>query len=175
MKAPPVSSRALPLVLLLTSLIVGCTTTTLPPPVVERPTTQRDIPTPPRIDEPAPDPIVEPARPTLDDASDATVALVNQAYRDQDDGERKRAVGNLERAIRIEPRNGQLWVLLAELQLAAGRTTPAEQSARKGLLFLARMSPFRRRAWLVIASALDARGETDEAAAIRAEWGSYRG
>ena len=157
-------------------LVVGCTTTTLPPPVVERPSrTAVPPPPPPPVDEPAPEPIVEPTRPALDDASDATVALVNKAYRDQDEGEPTRAVGNLERAIRIEPRNGQLWVLLAELQLAAGRSTPAEQSARKGLLFLARLSPFRRRAWLVIASALDARGETDEAAAIRAEWGSYRG
>ena len=168
--------RALFMLLLSAGLAAGCATPTLPPPVIERPTQPApadasEVPTREIID----DEPRAPERAVLDDASDATVALVGQAYRDQDDGEPTKAVGSLERAIRLEPRNGQLWILLAEMQLAAGRTGPAEQSARKGLLFVARQSPFRQRAWLVIASALDSRGEHEEAAAIRADWGTYRG
>lgn len=107
--------------------------------------------------------------------SEVSVALLDTAGQLAATGRTAEAVETLERAIRIEPRRGDLWLRLARLQFNAGQFTQAEQNARKGLLFLLPGGEEARDAWLLIAAAREALGHTDEARSIRERWGVFRG
>jgi Tfp pilus assembly protein PilF len=52
-------------------------------------------------------------------------------------GDNRQAIALLERAVRIEPRNGHAWLRLARLHLASGESNKAEQFARRAMQFAA--------------------------------------
>jgi len=90
-------------------------------------------------------------------------------------GDLDEAIATLERAIRLSPRDPELWLARADLSLAAGDAAAAVQFARKGLALAGDRQPLLRRAWLTIADAEAARGNAEAAAAIRERWGRFRG
>ena len=64
-----------------------------------------------------------------------TLALRDESQRAAESGDLAKAAALLERAIRIEPTNGELWLDLAEIRLAEGDADAAEQLARKAISF----------------------------------------
>lgn len=152
-------------------LVTGCATTPAP----QGPSQQPE--SPPSAPETAEEPPVEesvPARPA-NDARAPTLALLRQSERSADDGDLEGAIAYVERAIRLDSRDAALWLRLAELQLAARRPAAAEQLAHKAIALSSREGRERRQAWLLVADALEAQGDDDGAARIRAQWRTYRG
>ncbi len=154
--------------------ISGCTTQSLPsggplPPVEDR---SGEVPPPmyPELEEP---PTSAPSEPRSD-ASQATLALLRESEQANASGDNASAVAYVERAIRLEPRRADLWIELARLQLPQ-RAVAAERYARKALTLAGDRADLQRDAWLVIADAKQAKGEPDEATAIRDRYRTYRG
>ena len=168
--------RALPrtlFFLLVGALLAGCQVAA-PPPVVEA------LPQVSNLPEPAPEPVPAPSQPQPEPVAEepkstVSVALLDSAGQLAASGRSEEAVETLERAIRIEPRRGDLWLRLARLQFNAGEFGQAEQNARKGLLFLSPGSDDARDAWLLVAAAREALGDLDEARSIRERWGVFQG
>lgn len=103
-----------------------------------------------------------------------TLALLRQSERSADDGDLDAAIAYVERAIRLNPRDAELWLRLGRLQLDAEHPARAEQLAQKAIA-LARDDDHERAGWLLVADALDAQGDDEEAARIRARWRTFRG
>lgn len=95
-----------------------------PPPPVEPPP-----PTPPRRIPGAiqPDAAQEPG------AQSAVSSLLAQGWRQHSGSNYEAALGIAERAQRIEPRNPEVYLLMASAQLALYRNEVAEQLVRRGL------------------------------------------
>ncbi len=89
----------------------------------------------------------------------AVVALVDQARGDAASGREVNAAAGLERALRIEPRNPQLWQELAKLRLAQGRYGETENLARKSNSFAGEDRRIQAGNWRLIGEARVARGE----------------
>lgn len=105
----------------------------------------------------------------------ATLALLQQSERAENAGSVNEAIAYTERAIRISPRDPQLWIRLAALENANTRHQSAIQYANKALSLAGNRTDYQREAWLVIADAKAALGDTAEAAEIRKRWQTYRG
>ncbi len=104
-----------------------------------------------------------------------TLALLDKSEAARSQGNLKEAVTHVERAIRINPRRADLWVQLAQLQLALNEPTIAEGYARKAIALAGSRIDWKRDAWLVIADAKQAQGMTGEADAIRQRWRTAQG
>ena len=91
------------------------------------------------------------------------------------DGKLPQAVALLERAIRLEPSRGDLWVQLGRLRFEEGELARAEQYARKGIALTRVAEPARKSGWLLLADISDARGDSAGAQQIRSEWLNDRG
>jgi len=63
------------------------------------------------------------------------VLLMAQADELAANGEHSQAIALLERAVRIEPRNGHAWLRLARLHVASGDLNKAQQFARRAMQF----------------------------------------
>lgn len=75
---------------------------------------------------------VQPAQPAQPaQRSAVSVQLLAQADTLQQSGDLSGAIAQIERAVRIEPRNAYAWHRLATLQLTAGDLNRAEQFARR--------------------------------------------
>ncbi len=61
--------------------------------------------------------------------------LMAQADQQATDGNHSQAIALLERAVRIEPRNGHAWLRLARLHFVSGDLYKAEQFARRATQF----------------------------------------
>ena len=105
----------------------------------------------------------------------ATLALLNQSERAAASGEIDEALSYAERAVRIDPRRADLWTGLARLELANEDPTTAIHYAQKAISLAGTRADWQRDAWLVIADAKEALGESAEAEEIRARWQSVRG
>jgi predicted Zn-dependent protease len=125
--------------------------------------------------EPAPQPPAQSPRSTQPNNEAPTLALLQQSRRSADSGDLDGAIAYVERAIRLSPRDPELWLQLARLQLAAKRPGRAEQIAQKAVALSGRQHDLQRQGWLLVADAREAQGDADGAARIRAEWRSYRG
>lgn len=106
---------------------------------------------------------------------EATLALLNQSERAAASGEINEALSYAERAVRIDPRRADLWTGLARLELANEDPNTAIRYARKALSLAGKRADWTKDAWLVIADAKDALGESAEAAEIRERWKTARG
>ena len=104
-----------------------------------------------------------------------TLALLEKSELARSQGKLKEAVTHVERAIRINPRRADLWVELAQLQLALDAPNIAEGYARKAIALSGSRLDWKRDAWLVIADAKQAQGMTGEADAIRQRWRTAQG
>ena len=92
----------------------------------------------------------------------AVDALRSQAGRERAAGQPVRAAATLERALRIDARDPDLWHDLAELRLDGGDAAQAEQLARKSVA-LSVTDDQRSRAWRVVARALEQQGLSERA------------
>ena len=63
--------------------------------------------------------------------SGTVIALLNQAREQQRSGKPERAAAVLERALRLDPKNAQLWHELAQIRLQQGQLSLAESLAAK--------------------------------------------
>lgn len=149
----------------LTLFLSACASTSPTPPPVTESKPAAKVPAP-RIPISTP----EPAAPTT--KTSATFALLSAADKALADEEPQQAILLMERAVRIEPRNFELWIRLSRAHLASGHFAPATQHARKAIALadVARDGTSRAnqaKAWLQYAEVLDAQGNTREAASIR--------
>lgn len=155
--------------LLLILLATGCASTpTTPPPDAANgsdSTEQRDDADQPEQSAPAQQP----------DAGDATLALLQLSERAQAAGSLAEAIAYAERAIRIDPRQADLWLRLATLELASEQPESAIQYANKALSLADGQTQLQQQAWLLIADARTVLGDHEAADAIRQRWGTYRG
>jgi len=109
-------------------------------------------------------------RPTAATAS--LLAAANSASEQQNFGD---AISYLERAVRIEPRNANLWIELSDAHLASGNTTAANQHVRKAIALAGSDPALTRLAWLQLADVREAEGNRSEARAIRRRYSRERG
>lgn len=98
----------------------------------------------------------------------AVLGLLEQARLDSAENKLQSATAGIERALRIEPRNPWLWQELAKLHLAQGDHTQAESLAARSNSWAGSDSALRAANWRLIASARNARGDTDGAQAANA-------
>lgn len=87
-----------------------------------------------RLSEPAP-PSDEPATDT--GSSPAVVSLTRKAGRLYDGGEYRRAIATAERALRIDRRHAELYLVLARSYWQLAQPDQSEQFARQGLRYVA--------------------------------------
>ncbi|MDH3280296.1 MAG: tetratricopeptide repeat protein [Gammaproteobacteria bacterium] len=110
---------------------------------------------------PAPETQTAPAGPP------AVVALLDDAERQARAGQYARAEEDLERALRIDPRNAGVWHRLARLRYAQGQYHQAIQLASKSNTLANDDRPLRARNWTLIADAHDRIGNPAKARAAR--------
>lgn len=91
--------------------------------------------------------------PTEQHSTDATDTLLAQANAKAANGETQQAIATLERAVRLQPRNAQAWLRLAELYLEQGQYRKAEQFAGRAQQFAAGDRQLLRRSEAVIKQA----------------------
>jgi cytochrome c-type biogenesis protein CcmH/NrfG len=83
--------------------------------------------------------------------SPAVSALVLAANQNSRSGDLELAAASLERAIRIEPRNANLFYKLAILRLKQEKPRLAEDLAKKSALLAASDNKLKKHCWLLIA------------------------
>jgi len=157
--------------LLLAALLGGCSSSPVTPgtppaasPDVVQPAPPEAVPVQPQV-----------PRAAKPDTDSATLALLQQSQRAQSAGSMIEAIAYTERAIRISPRQADLWNRLASLELANGQPGSAIQYANKALTLAGERTDWQRQSWLIIADAKDAQGDHAGAVAIRERWQTYRG
>lgn len=171
---------ALPFLMLLAAVLAGCATSPAPVPgqpaaegTVQEGSSQEGSSTTQtpgtRANEAQPTPAPRPS------SEGATLALLNQSERAAENGALSEALSYAERAVRIEPRRADLWTHLATLELQNAHPDTAIRYAEKALSLATDRPDWTRDAWLVIADAKEAMGQTAEAAEIRARWVTVRG
>ena len=87
--------------------------------------------------------------------SPAISALITAANQSTKAGNLESAAATLERAIRIEPRNGELLYKLAVLRLKQSKPVLAEDLAKKAELLAGKDNVLKKNCWLLIAHAKD--------------------
>lgn len=97
-------------------------------------------------------------------APPAVVALRGEAQARFQSGDYDNAAASLERAIRIQPKNPQLWHDLAETRLKQERPGLAEDLAKKSNLHAKGNAELIRANWALIAEARRMKGDTEGAA-----------
>ena len=124
------------------------TQTTVPP------STQTTVP--PAAQPPAVPPSPRPETPA---ASPAVTALSEQAAVASAAGDHDGAATLLERALRVEPRNAELWHALAMTRLQTDDAQQAEQLALRSNGLAGDRAELRQRNWMLIAEARSRRGD----------------
>lgn len=134
------------------------------PPVVDG---SISVPAPePAVDAEAPGVMTpEPARSATSDATDALVRLSEEASKR---GDHRAAIGALERALRIDGRNADLWARLSVACLREGRVNLARQYANRATTLVGSRIDWKRSAALAVAAIEEHVGNYDEAERIRA-------
>ncbi|XOV84538.1 MAG: tetratricopeptide repeat protein [bacterium] len=147
--------------------LTGCATPPTTPPVIEdagTPPVERDVEVAGTGD-----------TQTAPDTSAATLALLAQAQKAMDDAAPQTAITYLERAVRIDPRNAQLWTQLSAAHLADNNLAAANQHIRKAIALAGEDPVLSRSAWLQMADIREAQGNRSEADAIRRRFAALRG
>lgn len=85
--------------------------------------------------------------------SSAVISLLKSAQLLESAGDLTAAVGTIERALRIEPRNAHLWNRLAHLRFSQGRISPAADLALKSMALAGGDIVLKRDNWQLIARA----------------------
>lgn len=108
---------------------------------------------------PLPPPVTETVIPAPPAESPAVLALVERADRQYQTRDLDAAAASLERALRIEPRNAQLWHRLAAVRLDQGLHDQAIQMAAKSNSLAGTDRGLQARNWQLIANARRAKGD----------------
>ena len=106
-------------------------------------------------------PVIAPPRSS---AAQTLLARANTALRDNAPAT---AILLLERAVRIEPREAQLWMRLSKAHLDKGETQIALQHARKAIALAGTDRNKQTGAWLQLANVYEAQGRDSDALSIR--------
>jgi tetratricopeptide (TPR) repeat protein len=130
----------------------------LPKPQTETPPTTRTPPLPKKV---APAPA----------ASPAVLALMQEAEENSASGSLDEAAATLERAIRLQPRNAELWHKLAEVRLKQFQPGLAEDLAKKSNILAQDNKALVRQNWALIADARRKKGDAEGAAQADAKAG----
>ncbi len=93
----------------------------------------------------------------------ATTALVEQARQQAAAGDPQTAQATLERALRIEPENPLLWIMLGEAHESSGQYQLAGSMGNKALQLATGDPRAQASAWRLIGDSLRARGRNPEA------------
>ena len=145
------------------------TTPTAPPPAAPPMQTQPGTPPPAAVPaEPLPAPVVRERK-----LSPAAQALMAQAQKQTASGNYSVAAASLERALKIDPNNPQLWVELGKVRKAEGNYPQAENMARKALTMAAGDNKSQSAAWQLIADSYRARGKNEEAVQAQKRANTY--
>jgi hypothetical protein len=121
---------------------------------------------------PAPEPqTLTPFEPLESSASlsPAVDALVLAANQKSSSGNLEVASATIERAIRIEPRNANLYYKLALIRLEQSKPRLAEDLAKKSALLAVGDSTLKKHSWLLIAHARELQGNFKTAKEARAK------
>jgi hypothetical protein len=146
------------------------TTRSYPPPAARLPpASQQPLPAPapgraPPTAAPQPAPIEPPSLPTepfgtvtpprpQNDASGASSALLAQSRAERAAGSFAQATASIERALRLDPNNAELWVERGELALQTGNAPQAATMARKALSLVGSNSRVASRAQQLLRAA----------------------
>ncbi len=89
----------------------------------------------------------------------AVMALLNHAKHQAAAGQMDQASANLERALRIEPRNPALWLELARVRLEQGQYRQAENMAAKSNMLAGTNRYLQAQNWRIIGEARSRRGD----------------
>lgn len=125
-----------------------------------------ELPTPPPP--PAPPAEFKPAEST-NAMSPAVSALLATADQHSKSGDIESAAAAIERAIRIEPRNGELLYKLAVIRLKQSKPVLAEDLAKKSALLAGKDNTLKKNSWLLIAHAKTMQGDSAGAAEAEAK------
>ena len=102
-----------------------------------------------------------------EETREVTNMLLAQAQTALGDNNQRSAINLLERAVRLAPRDSELWVALGHAHLADGNVNSATQHVRKAIALAGNEPTARRRAWLAMADIREYEGLPAEAASIR--------
>ena len=97
--------------------------------------------------------------PVQKQSSAAVLALLTDADKNYNAGNFQSAVGAIERALRIEPRNASLVYKLAAIKLKQSKPEIAENLAKKSALLAGDDAVIKKRSWLLIAEARRLQGD----------------
>ncbi len=90
----------------------------------------------------------------------AVVALLDSAYQQSESGQLDIAVAKLERAVRIAPKDGNVWHALANVRQKQGKHALAISLAKKSNVFALNDPELQRKNWLLMARAFETLGNT---------------
>jgi len=124
--AMPVRCLVFGLVLVMT----GCSTFSGQEPAPAPPAGQAKTSPPPPVPTPQP-----PARPPRPSTSSAWKPLVQKAEQAAARGDYEQALALLERAQRIDPESGEIYLQMARTHLARGNTAQSRATAERGMLY----------------------------------------
>jgi tetratricopeptide (TPR) repeat protein len=110
-----------------------------------------------------------PPPPRQNSLSPATLSLVTQARSLLARGDFDGASSTLDRALRIEPNNPLLWIELGRVRLAERDPHQAEGCGRKALALASGDPGARRQAGRVLADALRAQGQNQQAREVESQ------
>lgn len=99
------------------------------------------------------------APPTQPSDNTAVIALLNKAGDQSAAGQMDEATENLERALRIEPRNPVLWHELARIRLEQGQYLQAENMAAKSNMLTGTNRYLKAKNWRIIGEARNRLGD----------------
>jgi Flp pilus assembly protein TadD len=125
------------------------------------PATQPVAPQPPAPPQPVPSPPQPPTRQFHLGA--ATNALVEQASRQAASGNPQLAQSTLERALRIEPANPLLWIMLGQAHESEGQYELAGSMGHKAIQLATGDPRAQASAWRLVGDSLRARGRNVDA------------
>lgn len=95
------------------------------------------------------------------------LALLTSARQQESNGDLNAAASSLERAMRIAPREPQVFYRLAQVRLNQGDTAQAEQLARRGLNYASGRPALQAGLWELVAQARERQGDAPGAADAR--------
>ena len=104
----------------------------------------------------------------------AVIALLDNVDNYATAGNNSRAIADLERALRIEPKNPHLWQRLGHLYLAENNWVQAIAAAKKSNVLAARNRYIQAENWHIIARAREGLGDLQGAAEARENSGQLQ-
>lgn len=140
------------------------------PPSIGPPGPEETFPPPSASPAAAPLPAAAPEQPDVAPVAarpPAVSALLQRADVAEKAGKNAEAAAELERALRIAPRDGELWLRLGRVRLRQRQWQQAESTGLKCVSLAESDAPTRQAAWELIGSARAARGDAAGAAAAR--------